>query len=185
MTAALVLLPVSLVLGASAGSAQTNGTGSSIGPCTPPNSTVDLGTFAVGAVIRARLSPICVWDQGTSVTVVVNGQTVGTKVADAAGGIPVSITVVSNTQLSVDDPVAVPANCGINTVSGSGASSAAQTTAGATATFTVQCVAAVVTTSKGGLAFTGADIARWAAIALALVVIGALMMRTVRRRRNP
>lgn len=178
---AVLLLPLSMLVGVGGASAQTNGNGSTIGLCATTNSTVDLGTYNVGAVVKAHLVPICLWDVGSAVTVVVNGQTVGTKAADAAGGINVSITVQSATQLSVDDPVIVSGHCGANSVSGTGVSSAAQSTVTVTGIFTVLCPAV---TATSGLAFTGADIARWAAIAVALVIVGFFMVRLVRRRRS-
>jgi len=182
--AAVLLLPVGLLFGAGpAGAQASNEAGSTIGPCGVTVNTVDLGTFKIGDVIKAHLVPVCLFDVGAAVPTVVNGQSVGTKTADATGGINVSITVVSSTQLSIDDPVVVTGQCGANSVSGTGPSSAAQSNVTVTGIFTVLCPAATVV-SKSGLAFTGANIALWVAIALALVFLGFVMVRTVRRRRN-
>jgi hypothetical protein len=181
--AALVLLPVGLLAGVGAASAQTNGSGSTIGPCTPTTNTVDLGDFKVGDNLKPHLVPICIFDTGATVAVSVNGQSVGTKTADAAGGVTPSITVSSRTQLTVDDPVVVSGQCGANSVSAAGPSSAAQSNVTVSGVFRVVCPAGAVVT-KSGLAFTGADIAGMVALALALVLVGFVIVRTVRRRRS-
>jgi hypothetical protein len=73
----------------------------------------------------------------------VNGTPVGTKVADANGFVRVTITVLSTLQLSVDDPVIVPAICGQNTVTATGFSNVANGNVTHTATFTLNCGPAV------------------------------------------
>ncbi|MDQ6909780.1 MAG: hypothetical protein M3Z84_03190 [Actinomycetota bacterium] len=182
---ALVLASAGSLMGAGVASAQTNGSGSSIGPCTPTTNTVDLGSFNVGATLQPNLVPICLFDRGSSVAVTVNGQSVGTKTANATGGVSPSITVSSCNQLTVDDPVVVPAQAGPNNVSATGPSSAAKAPVTVTGNFTVVCPAAGgAVTKAGGLAFTGANLLRWVAIALALVMVGFLMVRIVRRRRS-
>jgi hypothetical protein len=182
-----MLVPASLLLSAGAAAAQANnGGGSSIGPCTPTSNTTNLGSFNVGASFKAHLVPICLFDVGAAVAVTVNGQSVGTKTADAGGGVTASITITSATQLSVDDPVVVPAQCGDNNVTARGPSAAAEAPVTVTGVFNVVCAGAPPgsVVSKGGLPFTGADIARLAAVALALVIVGFVIVRVMRRRRD-
>ena len=184
--AVVMLGSAGLLLGAGPAAAQTNGSGSSIGPCRPLNNTVDLGTFNVGDSLRPHLVPICLFDPGAAVATTVNGQSVGTKTADATGGVTASITITSDTQLTVDDPIVVSGKCGRNNVSATGPSSAAQADVTVTGIFNVVCNAAPVgaVVSKGGIAFTGANIARLAALALALVIVGFVIVRIMRRRRD-
>lgn len=181
---AATVMSLGLVLGASAPApAQTNGSGSTIGPCRPLENTIDLGSFNVGQTFTARLIPVCLFDLGASVSVAVNGQSVGTKVGDAGGGVSPKITIVSPTQLSIDDPVVVTGQCGRNTATATGPSKAAQANVAVTGIFTVVCPAAAAV-AKGGIAFTGANVAKMAAMALALVIVGALLVRAFRRRRT-
>ena len=112
---------------------------------------------------------MCLFDVGASVSVAVNGQSVGTKVADAGGGVSTQITT---------------GQCGRNTATATGPSTAAQANVAVTGVFTVVCPAAAAAVSKSGLAFTGANVAIIAAVALALVVVGALLVRAFRRRRT-
>jgi hypothetical protein len=180
---AAVLLPVSVLAGAGAATAQTNA-GSSLGPCTVTTSTAgDFGNHNVGDSFKARLTPVCLFDSGAVVTVFVNGQSVGTKTADASGSVTVSITVKSATQLSIDDPVLVNGQCGANSISAAGASSAAQSNVTVSGSFNVLC-AATATTTKSGLAFTGGDFLGLVAFAFALVIVGAVVVQSVRRRRG-
>ncbi|HEX8771097.1 MAG TPA: hypothetical protein VF711_10060, partial [Acidimicrobiales bacterium] len=94
-------------------------------------------------------------------------------------------TVVSATQLSVDDPVSVTGQCGGNTVVATGPSAAAGgSTVTQSAGFTVSCPAATATASKGAVAFTGANIAKWSAGALVLVAGGFGLVLMSRRRKS-
>lgn len=157
--------------------------------CTTTASASALGSASIGSTITLQLQPTCAWTPGSAVEVVVNGQGVGTKTADANGFVTVTITVLSATSLSVDDPVIVPTVCGTNTVTGRGTSTVAS---GAVvthqATFTVACGAATPAagaTPTARVAFTGANVSRWAAVALAALVGGALLLVAGRRRRVP
>ncbi len=120
-----------------------------------------------------------------------NGTSVGTKTADASGFISVTVRVVSATQLEIDDPISVVAHCGANSVVGTGPSRAPGMTITRTATFAINCGAAganggggggAATSVKGSVAFTGANIAKWAAVALALIGVGAGLVVADRRR---
>jgi hypothetical protein len=160
------------------------------GPCVPGNITIDAGAHAIGTTFSVRLQPLCAWDPGSPVTLTVDGTDVPGKIADAGGGVTVTVTVLSATQLSIDDPVLVASQCGANQMTGSGRSSAA---AGAidtaTAKFRVICPAAAGAAQAGavsGVAFTGANILKWAGIALVMIVGGWLLVGIARRRRaNP
>lgn len=156
------------------------------GLCTANVTATDLGTFTVGQSITVVLAPTCAWNPGGNVNVTVNGQAVGTKPVAANGTITVHITIISATQLSVDDPVLVTGQCGRNEVVGVGPSSVANTTVTATATFTVTCAAAAATpTPSSGVAFTGANIARAAAVGTLAIAIGLALVVLGRRRRTP
>lgn len=153
--------------------------------CVSP-SQADAGSVPVGGTITIDLDPGCDWNPGTPLTVTVNGTTITGKVASSNGHGRVVITVISATQLSVDDPVLAPGQCGTNTVVASGASNVARGgTSTHTETFTVVCPASVATPTAAGtksLSLTGANLARWAAIALGLIVIGGLFVAADRRK---
>ncbi len=176
-----------LVLLAPAAPAQT---GYPPGLCTATVGTQDVGTVEIGQRFVLQLAPTCTFTSGQPVTVTVNGVNIPGKVANASGFVLVDITVVSATQLSIDDPVLTPAICGVNTVTATGPSSTAQGgTSTQTARFTLNCPAVPVATAtpaspvRGLLSLTGANSARWAAMALALVAAGSLAVVTTRRRR--
>lgn len=180
---ALTALAAGVLLAlAPAASAQTSGAG----VCTTLSGTVDLTTpVTVGQTFRLVLAPTCAFTPGTPLTVTVNGVSIPGKVAQADGTGVVTITVVSTTQLSVDDPVIVTARCGVNTATASGVSAAAGgVVVSRTANFTLTCPAAAVaaTPVPGRLSLTGANVARWAAGALALVALGSLFVVAARRR---
>lgn len=192
MGALVGLLSVFVLLVAPAASAQTPGYPP--GPCTAVTGTQDVGTVTIGQHFVLQVAPTCLFTVGAALTVTVNGVDVPGKVANASGQVLVTITVVSATQLSVDDPVTTPANCGVNTVTVSGPSATAQGgTATQTATFTLTCpVAPAVVTPVSpatpiltrGLSLTGANSARVAALALVLLLTGSLAVLTTRRRRS-
>jgi hypothetical protein len=173
-------------------------TGSGIGTCTTVTGTTDVGSVAIGQQFVLQLAPTCALNPGAVVTVTVNGVSVPGKVVNASGQVLVTITVLSSTQLSIDDPVIAPAVCGVNTATVTGPSSVAVGgVATQTATFTVVCTATTVTTApivtSGSsaatpittrLSLTGANSLRFVAIGLALVGIGALAVVATRRRRT-
>lgn len=198
--AALVVVGVLsgfLALLAPAASAQT---GYPPGPCTATVGTQDVGTVVVGQTFRLQLAPTCVFAVGAPLTVTVNGAAIPGKVADANGFVVIQVTVVSTTQLSIDDPVSAPAVCGVNTATASGPSPTA--TGGAatqSATFTLNCAttgttapatpsaitgAAPATPIQARLSLTGADTLRIVAVALALVAAGSIFVVAARRRRE-
>jgi hypothetical protein len=145
------------------------------------NSTSDLGTMAVGQVRTFTLTPNCVFTNGTPVTKSVNGTNVGTQNASAAGSVTVEVNAVSQTQLSIDDPVIVPAVCGTNRIVATGASAAAGgATVTHTGTFTLTCAA--TGTPPGGLSRTGQNLVRWSIAAAALIAVGAFLVIADRRR---
>jgi hypothetical protein len=154
--------------------------------CNAADVAQNAGVHQIGETFRVTLAPPCVFTPGASVNVTVDGQTVGTKVADASGFITVTIHVVSATELQIDDPVSVRSQCGGNSLVGTGPSQAdGGATVSQTVTFSVACPGpggGVAQPVSGRVAFTGANIAKWAAVALALVAIGALLVVANRRR---
>lgn len=171
------------LLVAPAASAQT---GYPPGPCTTVSGSQDVGAVTVGQRFVLQLAPTCVFTVGADITVTVNGVNIPGKKANASGFTTVDITVVSATQLSIDDPILTTAVCGTNTVTASGASATAQGGISTqTARFVLTCpiVAAVATPILGRLSLTGANSLRYAALALALVAAGAMFLVVARRRR--
>jgi hypothetical protein len=176
---------------APAASAQA---GSGIGTCTAVTGTQDVGTVSVGQHFVLQVAPQCVFNPGAAVTTTVNGVNIPGKVANATGQVLITITAVSATQLSVDDPTITPAVCGVNTVTVTGPSSAAAGgVATQSATFTLNCsttataaqaiaAATPATPISGRLSLTGANTLRFAAIALALLAIGSMAVVATRRR---
>ncbi len=157
------------------------------GPCPPANTVVDAGAHAIGSTFSVHLVPPCVWDPGSAVSITVNNQAAGTKVAEADGGVTINITVVSATQLSING-VLVNGQCGPNQAVATGRSSIANgATESVTANFRVICPAAPAAASTvGGVAFTGANILKWGGIAAVLMIAGWLLVGVSRRRRtNP
>jgi hypothetical protein len=175
---------LTLVL-APAASAQT---GYPPGLCTTITGTQAVGVVQIGQRFVLQVAPTCLFTPGAQLTVTVNGVDIPGKTAEPGGFVLVDVTVVSATQLSIDDPVLTPAFCGTNTVVASGPSSSAQGgTSTQTATFTIDCPAGTTSTTvrtQGLLSRTGADTARPVAIALALVVSGAMALVVTRRRRS-
>lgn len=187
-----VAVLVSLVGGivlllAPAASAQT---GYPPGLCTTVSGSQNVGSVNIGQRFVLQVAPTCLFTAGASITVTVNGVDIPGKTAAASGVVLVDITVVSATQLSIDDPVLAPAICGTNTVTARGPSSTAQGGVSTqTATFTLNCPAASSTVGQatpatpvaGRLSLTGANTMRYTAVALALVVAGSLALVVTRR----
>ena len=105
------------------------------GACVTPTGTQNGGSHAVGETFTIVLTPVCAFT-GT-VTVTVNGVAVATK-TPVNGTVRVTITIVSETLISVDDPVLVPINCGVP-VSVTAAGLSGNTTVSQTAVFVVPC----------------------------------------------
>ena len=176
---------------APAASAQT---GYPPGLCTAVSGTQHVGTVEIGQRFVIQMAPTCLFTPGTPVTVTVNGVDIPGKTAEPGGLVLVDVTVVSATQLSIDDPVLTPAICGTNTVTARGASATAQGGISTqTATFTLNCPpaapgggipgASVATPVAGRLSLTGANSMRVAVAALALVAAGSMLVIVARRRR--
>ena len=170
--------------------AATAQTGYPPGPCTAVSGSQDVGEVSIGQQFVLQLAPTCLFTPGTSLAVTVNGVNIPGKTAEANGFALVDITVVSATQLSIDDPVLTPAICGTNTVTARGASATAQGGfATQVATFRINCPGAAgagtSTPGRGGLlSRTGASSLRYSAAALALVVAGSMFLVVSRRRRS-
>ncbi len=145
--------------------------------CTPGN--VTKGNVAVGQTFTFTLCGN--FAPGASVSITVNGAAVLTK-TPTGGAVVVVITVVSQTVVQVGDPVNAAAVCGINTVKATGPS-AGGGSASPTGTFNLVCTSSS-TTNGGGIAFTGANIAKAVLVALALIGAGALLVIFQRRRRQ-
>ncbi|HWC12394.1 MAG TPA: hypothetical protein VG455_14375 [Acidimicrobiales bacterium] len=152
------------------------------GPCTVTVSAQDLGAYNIGDVFTARLTATCAFDAGAAVSISVNGQDIGTKAADAGGGVTVTVRVVSATQLEINPFVA--GRCGTNNIVLTGPSSAARATVTHTGSFTVLCPGVTPPKAvRGRVAFTGDNILRWGAVAAALVAFGGVLTVGARRRR--
>jgi hypothetical protein len=163
-------------------------TGYPPGPCTTITGTQNVGSVNIGQRFVLQVAPTCLFTPGTPVTVTVNGVDIPGKTAEAGGFVLVEITVLSATELSIN-PI-VPAICGTNTVVARGASTTAQGGVSTqTATFTLNCPAGTSPTVTGGtgqglLSRTGSEAARYVAVALALMVAGAMALVVTRRRRT-
>ncbi|HUQ63691.1 MAG TPA: hypothetical protein VM121_08055 [Acidimicrobiales bacterium] len=181
LTAALAIVSGAMALAAPGASAQTGYQGQ----CNATTGSSNAGSHNIGETFTVQLAPTCVWTPGSAVTVNVNGVPIPGKVANAAGLVSVTITVVSATQLSVDDPVSVASQCGSNSVVGVGQSSVA---GGATVThsagFTVNCAASTAKATTGTVAFTGANVAKWSAAAFVLLAAGFALVLVTRRRKS-
>ncbi len=140
---------------------------------------VDAGIVAVGQTVTFTLCGG--FAPGASVNVTVNGVAALTKTANNGGFVVVVVTVTSQTVLAVGDPVNVAAVCGTNTVVATGPQ-AGGGTGSSTGIFRLVCTS--TTTTEEGLAFTGANVLRALLIALALIVVGALLVFFQRRRRQ-
>jgi hypothetical protein len=144
----------------------------------------------IGQRFVVQLAPTCLFTPNAAVTVTVNGIDIPGKTAEASGVVLVDVTVLSATQLSIDDPVLTPAVCGDNTITARGPSTTAQGgTSTQTATFSLTCPAGLpgagVATPVGSrLSLTGADSLRVAAAAVALVAAGAMLVVVARRQRR-
>jgi hypothetical protein len=155
-------------------------TGYPPGECTTPSGSQDVGGVNVGASFTVRIQPVCLFDVGSLVSINVNGQGIGTKEADASGGVNVAVRVVSQTMVEIDDPIQVAAQCGVNTIVATGVSSGTPVTQ--TASFTILCPGGAAQAVRGRVAFTGANLLRWGGGAAVLVALGGVLLVTARRR---
>lgn len=142
----------------------------------------EVGTVTVGQQFVLQLAATCAFNAGATITINANGVTFS-KSAEANGVVLLNVNVLSATQLSIN-PL-VPARCGVNTVTATGPSSASVTgQASQTANFTLVCPPAVPAARTGGtLSRTGSDTVTYAAVAMALVVAGSIVVLVTRRRR--
>lgn len=124
-------------------------------------------TAVLGEMITVN---VCGLTPGSSVTVQVNGQPAGSVTVNAGGCAPVPVTVNSTSQSTVNG-MTVSTACGSNTV----------TAGGATATFTISCIAAT-NAPAGGIAFSGANILPELLFAGTLFLIGIIVIFAYRRR---
>ncbi|MCA1684204.1 MAG: hypothetical protein LC708_03660, partial [Actinobacteria bacterium] len=108
-----------------------------VAPPPPCTGSQFAGTHSVGETFTIVFTPPCAFVSPPPVTKKVNGVAVGSHPA-SNGTVSVTITVVDRNTLSVDDPVLVPAVCGTNTATATGASATGQPVT-QTATFTVVC----------------------------------------------
>jgi hypothetical protein len=153
--------------------------------CTVTASAQGAGSHNIGDTFTIKVVAVCSFDPGSIASISVNGQNIGTKVVEADGSVIVNVVVQSATSLVINDPVTVSGHCGQNAVVVTGPSSAAKATVTQTATFNVLCPpAGAARPVQGSVAFTGANIARWSAVALALAGVGALLVTASRRRRQ-
>ena len=171
-----IALLSTIVLGLGTAQAQTvgypPGTTTTVS-CVPGN--VNAGTAVVGQTVTLDLCGGFL--NGATVAVTVNGTTVPAKTA-VNGAVTAVITVESTTVLSVNDPTNVAAVCGTNTVKATGSG----TPGASTGTFNLTC--STTTTANSGLALTGANVARGAAIAFLLIGLGIVLVLLQRRRRQ-
>ena len=165
-TMVTLMVGAAIVAFAPAAAAQT---GYPSGLCPPTDTVFDAGTHNVTGTFTVRLAPVCLWTPVSEVVTPLNGQPVGPKVADAAGG------------------VLVASRCGENNASGIGPSAAAGgAMVRSAASFRVNCDRAAAPRSGrvGIVAFTGADVMRWGGLALGLLAVGSLLVIGTRRRRT-
>ena len=182
IAALMAVLSGAAMLIAPAASAQT---GYPPPPCRPLDGTQYAGAFQIGETFTEALTPVCLFTPGADITVTVNGQSVTPppKAAEANGSVNVTVFVESATSLLIDDPVRVSSRCGGNVIVATGPSQVARANVTQTATFDVLCPGAVPRAVQGRVAFTGANVTIMAAVALALVGIGALLVVANRRRK--
>ncbi len=182
IAALMAVLSGAAMLIAPAASAQT---GYPPPPCTPLDGTQYAGAFQIGETFTEALTPVCLFTPGADITVTVNGQSVTPppKAAEANGSVNVTVFVESATSLLIDDPVRVSSRCGGNVIVATGPSQVARANVTQTATFDVLCPGAVPRAVQGRVAFTGANVTIMAAVALALVGIGAVLVVANRRRK--
>lgn len=182
------------LLGAVAALVVVNGTGTAgaqtsypPGACRPLAGSQFNGTLTVGQSATIILAPACAFQDGTPVSVSVNGVPVGVRAA-VSGAVPVLIAVTSGASLTVDGNTTVPVVCGVNTVVATGFSAAAQAPVTQTATFNVNCgtgqtpSAALGAAKSGPIAFTGTSIGAFIAFAASVFLLGSAVLVASRRR---
>jgi hypothetical protein len=130
------------------------------------------------------LGETCAFTPNSAVTVTYGGTVVASPTADSNGLITLAVTA-TDPSLSIDGSAPQSAVYGTNTITASGTNASGATN---TATFLVDLVqassptTAASTTSSGGLAFTGADLAALIGAALILILLGVGVVTFTRRR---
>ena len=154
-------------------------------PCVQVTGSQSVGDIRVGETFTFQIAPQCTFTVGATITINANG-VVFTKVANVAGFVEVTVRVISQAAFEINPTV--PAKCGPNTITATGPS----TVAGGrpvtqTATFNLACDAGTpraraATPVRGRLSLTGTDVLPSAAAALALLLVGPLLVTASRRR---
>ena len=178
LSALMALVGASVLLLVPAASAQT---GYPPGPCTVlVGDSGNLATGSVGQTLTLTLTPECLFTPGSTVSITINGQAAGTKIANADGSVTVTVNILSTTLLGINPNV--PGHCGVNEVSSNGPSENAGQNVTQIGRFTVLCPAAAAQPVRGRVAFTGGNILRWCGVALFLVAVGGALVMADRRR---
>jgi hypothetical protein len=175
---------VAAVLGASGLLFATSGAAGASGSGSPPTSgtpttcstSSSLTLPASGSAVSASLGETCAFTPNSPVTLSFGGTSLTGVNADGNGLISVSVSG-EDPQLSFNGSPYMSAVYGVNTLTATGTNASGGTN---TATFLVDLVQPS-SSSGGGLAFTGADLAALVAAALALILLGSGVMLYTRR----
>jgi len=163
-----------------AAQAQTYPPGTGVPRCSPGDANA--GIVDPGQSIQFILCGN--FDPGSTVNITANGISAGTK-PPANDAVTVEVEVLSRTAAAVDDPTVFGITCGTTstiTVTGPSASGGICVSHG---TFLVLCTSnAAITPGSSGLVFTGAHVVTALVVAMALIVLGALLVISQRRRRE-
>jgi hypothetical protein len=179
---AVILGAVGLLLTAS-GVAGASGSSSP----TPPSSTTcsTSSTLTVkqnAAPVSASLGETCAFAPNSQVTLAYAGSQLTPVTTDSSGLISLAISA-KDPEISINGGAYQSAVYGLNTITASGTNPAGGAN---TATFVIDLVTVSVATSasstSGGLAFTGADLAAMVIGGLILVALGTAAVAYARRR---
>ena len=181
LTAGISTLAMGLLLMAGPATAQVYNPGTTTtAPATtttaPASGNQNGGTHVLGETFTNNA---CGYQPGATVSVTVDGQAGPSATANGSGCVALQITIVDNSHVRVNG-VTFNSSCGSNSIvtTGPGANGS---TLSQTDTFTVSCAAAP-TTSRGGLAFTGANVMKIGGAGLLLIAFGAGLVAIERRR---
>lgn len=131
---------------------------------------------ALGVSVGGTATPsLCGFAPGSTVTLTIDGQPIGSLTAgsDACVTFPVSVLSTSKSQVL---GLTIATTCGANSVSGSGTGASGSATTASTS-FSVICA-----TSSTGIVFTGSNSSRDLKFGGGLFLIGALVVFAFRRR---
>ncbi|NNN21391.1 MAG: hypothetical protein HKL80_05235 [Acidimicrobiales bacterium] len=140
----------------------------------PNTMVIQQGSFTSGKVINIQSSG---YAPGSTVAITLNGVSLGTAVADASGTVTETITV--DTVTSTGGTVSI--NGKTYNVSLTNNNLTVVGSAPNSTQLTVQNIFGL-TSSSGGLAFTGINVLRWSIVIVALLVIGGGLIVFERRR---